>query len=298
MVMQVPKKKGTSTKMKVTLITMLIVLVASSALTISWIRNNRIPNPSPSDFISEEWMQFVPAGVDGLRFLNISQLSTYPDIFNSTVLLSLNNPMINISIVNVTYGLVIQQNDSIVSIIAMNASGEATLIQALTTSNLSREVYKNQTIYKINESPINPQNESWLCVYLGGVIFSEGGSEALDAVRFVIDATNAPFFANDSLKIGYQLVFTGQNPFFFSFFDSGNNMYNVRWEMRSASASSSISVRECLFFPLNSDVSDKYSNLTNTFYKTATNIYVSDNFIIAVFQYPLSDIRGVLMGIS
>ncbi|MBM5804617.1 MAG: hypothetical protein FJZ49_00860 [Candidatus Verstraetearchaeota archaeon] len=293
-----PAKEKPSNRMKVLMLLLIGILVLSYVAIFIVPQSNYVTPPSPSSFEPHPWMSLIPAGVEGFRFLNMTQLSKYPNLFLDPVLLSIAEIGFNISVSEVTYGLDMQtKNNTVVSIIAEDKAESDRIAMALEGSNLTTAVYNNVTLYRLNIGPITNQGGAWICVYNQSVILSEGDILALEAIESVIDAPSNPFFSDDTFKVGYLTASLGEEQFAFSFFKSGDNTLKVDWEMRSATNSSGIMVRYLLYFPVSSDVDLKYQDVITSVLAKAGSVHKSDNVIFGDFSYSSSDIRAVLMGI-
>jgi len=293
-----PTKEKPSNRMKVLMLLLIGILVVSYVAIFIVPQSNYVSPPSPSSFKPQPWMLSIPAGVEGFRFLNMTQLSKYPNLFLDPVLLSIAELGLNISVSETIYGLDMQtKNNTVVSIIAEDKAESDRIAMALEGSNLTTAVYNNVTMYRLNIGPITHQGGALICVYNESVVLSEGDTLALEAIKSVIDAPSNPFFSNDTFKVGYLTTSLGEWQFAFSFFRSGDNTLNVSWEMRSATNSSGIALRYLLYFPVSSDVSLKYQDVTTSVLTNAKTIHRSDNVIFGDFSYTASDVRAVLMGL-
>lgn len=272
----------------------ILILIFSYGSYFFLLDRNYVPPPSPSSFIEADWMSLIPSQIEGFRYLNITQLSSYPDLFSSEIILMLPEVNMNISLSDVTYGLDMLIDDyTIVNVIALNPQAQEKALIALNGSSLNKTSYKDVTLYLLPSSPVTQQGPAWLCFYRGAIILSEG--EKTDAIRLLIDSSLSPLFANDTIKVGYLLTSLGEDQLSFSFYRSGNNTYNVDWEMRSVRTG--INVRYLLHFPSTSDLELKYPDAVKTVFSKSKNIYKSDHFIFGDFSYSPSDIRAVLMGL-
>ncbi len=272
----------------------LIILILVLSYIGYFFSSNYVTPPSPSSFKQAEWMSFIPSQIEGFRYLNITSLSLYPNLFSSNTILSIPLVNLNISISDVKYGLdMLIGEDMIVSIIALNSSIQNEISSLLNASSLEKTEYKNVTLYLLPVSPITMQDSAWICLYKGALIISEG--KKTDAMGLVIDSDSNPFFVNDTLKIGYLLSSLGEDQLSFSYFKSGENSYNVDWEMRSIKAG--LTVRYLLHFPATSDLDAKYSDVVKNIFSKSKSVYKSDHFIFGDFSYSPSEIRSVLMGL-
>lgn len=236
----------------------------------------------------------IPSQIEGFRYLNITSLSSYPNLFSGGTILSIPDINLNISLSDVTYGLdMLMGDDMIVSVIALNPSIRDDVSSALNASSLESTTYRNVTLYLLPLSPITMQDSAWICLHRGALILSEG--KKTDGIKLIIDSDSNPFFNNDSIKIGYLLSSLGEDQLSFSYFRSGNNSYNVDWEMRSVK--SGLTVRYLLHFPSSSDLDSKYSDLVKNIFAKSKSVYRSDYFIFGDFSYSPSEIRSVLMGL-
>jgi hypothetical protein len=300
--MPVPDKKKDSSRtpskrMRVIMLLLIGILVVSYLAVFIVPQSNYIAPISPSSFNPEPWMSLIPADVEGFRFLNLTQLSKYPNLFSDPILLSIAEIQLNISVYDALYGLDMQmKNNTVISIIDMNKTESEKVTTALEGVNLTTATYDNVTLYRLQIAPITLQGGAWVCVYNQAVILSEGDINALEAIESVIDAPSNPFFSNDTFKVGYLMSSLGEGQFDFSYLKSGDNTLNVSWEMRSATNSSGITVRYLLYFPVSNDVSLKYQDTVNSVLSKAKAVRKSDNAIIGDFSYSSSDIRAVLMG--
>jgi len=278
------------TKMLIPLIILTLVL----SYLVYLFPSNYVPPPSSSSFKETDWMSFIPLEVDGFRYLNITALSLYPNLFSSDVLLSIPYINLNISISDVRYGLdMLINEDTIVSVIALNPSVQNKTFLLLNMSSLDKTTYKNVTLYLLPVSPITSQGSAWICMYKGALILSE--SEKTDAIKLIIDSDLSRLFTNETLKIGYLLSSLGDDQLSFSYFKSGNNSYRVDWEMRCVKPG--LTVRYLLHFPSSSDVDSKYSDVVRDLFAKSKTVYRSDHFIFGDFSYSPSEIRSVLMGL-
>lgn len=303
MVMPVPDKKRDSSKktpsnkMRVLMLLLIFILVISYVAVLIIPQSNYISPPSPSSFKPEPWMSSIPADVEEFRFLNLTQLVRYPNLFTDSVLLSIPELSLNTSVYDAIYGLdMLTKNNITVNIIAMNKSESDRIAIILSEGNLTTAIYKNVTIYRLNSAPITLQGGSWICIHNEAIILSEGNDLALESIEKVIDAPSNPFFRNDTFAVGYLMASLGEGQFIFSYAKSGDNTLNVDWEMRSAANISGIEVRYLLHFPVSSDVGLKYQEAKSVLSQAKT-VYKSDNAIIGDFSYASSDIRAVLMGL-
>ena len=290
--------KTPSNRMKVLMLLLIGILIISYVAVFIVPQSNYVTPPSPSSFKPEPWMLSIPAGVDGFRFLNMTQLVNYPNLFPDPVLLSIAELGLNISVSDTIYGLDMQtKNNTVVSIIAMNKTESDRIATALEGSNLTTVLSNNVTLYRLNIGPITHQGMAWICVHNEAVILSEGDDLALEVIESVIDAPSNPFFSNDTFKVGYLTTSLGEGQFAFSYTESGENTLNVSWEMRSATNSSGIALRYLLYFPISGDVGVEYPDVVKSVLANAGSVHVSDNVIFGDFSYLSSDIRAVLMGV-
>ncbi|MCX8182381.1 MAG: hypothetical protein N3D12_04625 [Candidatus Methanomethyliaceae archaeon] len=272
----------------------LIILILVLSYVAYFFSSNYVTPPPPSSFKQAEWMSLIPSQVEGFRYLNITSLSSYPNLFSGETILSIPEINLSISLSEVTYGLdMLIGDDMIVSVIALRTSILDQVSFMLNASSLESTTYKNVTFYLLPSSPITMQDSAWICLHRGALILSEG--KKTDAIRLIIDSNSNPFFANDSLKIGYLLSSLGDDQLSFSYFKSGNNSYNVDWEMRSVK--SGLTVRYLLHFPSSTDLNSKYSDVVKNIFAKSKSVYKSDYFIFGDFSYSPSEIRSVLMGL-
>lgn len=290
------KRQGPSRKLQIAIIFISVILVFSYVIVIFSPYINAPQLPSPSTFTPEEWMSFVPPQTAWFRYLNISTLQGFPILFSSTVLLSIQDPAMNISISDVIYGVDLQTNNGTgVNIIAMNSSSLAKYSSILASGNLTSSVYDNVTLYRLAQDPLNTSVGAWICVSPKAVILSGGGASALGALESVLDASSNAFFTNDSFKVGYQLTTGGKDYLIFTYYEAGNNSYNVDWEMRSAFNGSTIAVKNIFHFPTIDALNSNYTNL-KTLLTTAKDTYTVDKFAVFDFSYSQGDIRYVILG--
>jgi hypothetical protein len=289
------KKQGPSRKLQIAIIFISVILVFSYVIVIfSPYLNSQLP--SPLTFAAEEWMSFVPPQTAWFRYLNISTLQGFPLLFSTPVVLSIQDPAMNISFSDVTYGVDLQTSDGTgVNVIAMNSSSLAKYSSILASGNLTSSVYDNVTLYKLAQDPLNMSVGAWICVSPKAVILSGGDTSALSAIKSVLDASSNTFFENDSFKVAYQLTTGGKDYLIFTYYESGNNSYNVDWEMRSASNGSTIAVRNTFHFPTTDALNSNYNNL-KTLLPTAKDTYTVEKFAVFDFSYPQGEIRYVILG--
>lgn len=286
------RQTGPSKKTKILIPLIIFVLVLSYAAY--FFSSNYVIPPSPSSFKQTSWMALIPSQVEGFRYLNITALSSYPNLFSSEIILSIPDINLNISLNDVTYGLdMLIDEDTVISVIALKQSLKEGVSALLDKSYLDKTSYKNVTLYFLPQSPITMQGSAWICFYGGAIILSEG--EKTDPIKLVIDSSLDPFFGSDAIKIGYLFSSLGEDQLSFSYFRSGNNSYNVDWEMRSVK--SGLTVRYLLHFPSSSDLNSKYSDVVKNIFAKSNTVYKSDQFIFGDFSYPPSEIRSVLMGL-
>ncbi|MDH5810677.1 MAG: hypothetical protein QXP73_00970 [Candidatus Methanomethylicaceae archaeon] len=288
------RKSGPSKITKAFIPLIILILVLSYVAYFFSFSSNYVAPPSPSSFKQSEWMSMIPSQIEGFRYLNITSLSSYPNLFSGGTILSIPDINLNISLSDVTYGLdMLIGEDMIVSVIALNPSIRDEVSSALNASSLESTTYRNVTLYLLPLSPITMQDSAWICLHQGALILSEG--KKTDGIKLIIDSDSSPFFNNDSIKIGYLLSSLGEDQLSFSYFRSGNNSYNVDWEMRSVK--SGLTVRYLLHFPSSSDLDSKYSDLVKNIFAKSKSVYRSDYFIFGDFSYSPSEIRSVLMGL-
>ncbi|MGQ9760173.1 MAG: hypothetical protein ACUVQ5_06380 [Candidatus Methanomethylicaceae archaeon] len=288
------KKQKSSKKTKAFMLSIIVILMFSYGAYFFISNKNYVPPPSASSFRQADWMSLVPSQIEGFRYLNITQLSSYPDLFSSEVIITLPEISLNISLSDVTYGLDMLIDDyTIVSVIALNPRAQEEVSVTLNGSSLDKTSYKDVTLYLLPTSPVTQQGPAWICFYRGAIILSEG--EEPHGMKLLIDSNLSPFFTNDTIKVGYLLTSLGEDQLSFSFYRSGNNTYNVDWEMRSVK--SGITVRYSLHFPSTTDLDSKYLDVVKNIFSKSKSVYKSDHFIFGDFSYSSSDIRAVLMGL-
>ena len=291
-------KKTPSNKMRVLMLLLIFILVISYVTVLIIPQNNYIAPPSPSLFEPKPWMSSIPTDIEGFRFLNITQLVSYPNLFTNSVLLSIPELSLNISVYDAIYGLdMLTKNNMTVNIIAMNKSESDRIALVFSEGNLTTAVHNNVTIYRLSSAPITQQGEAWICIHNETIILSEGANLALASIESVLDAPSNPFFGNDSFKVGYLMASLGNGQFLFWYTTSGDNTLNVDWEMWSAANSSGIALRYLLHFPVSGDVGLKYQDAVKSVLSKAITVSKSDNAIIGDFSYASSDIRAVVMGL-
>lgn len=286
------KKTGPSKITKVFIPLIILILVLSYIAY--FFSSNYVTPPSPSSFKQAEWMSLIPSQVEGFRYLNITSLMSYPNLFQGETLFSIPNLNLNLNLSDVTYGLdILIGEDEVVTIIALKPSILDKMSLVLNSSSLETVSYRNIALYFLPVSPINIEDSAWICLHRGALIITEGKSA--EAVKIVIDSDLNPFFSNDSLKVGYVLSSLGEDQLSFSYFKSGNNSYNVDWEMRSVR--SGLTVRYLLHFPSSSLLDSKYSDVVKNIFAKSKSVYRSDFFIFGDFTYSPSEIRSVIMGL-
>ncbi|MBC7113764.1 MAG: hypothetical protein H5T34_07135 [Candidatus Methanomethyliales bacterium] len=286
------KKTGPSKITKVFIPLIILILVLSYIAY--FFSSNYVTPPSPSSFKQAEWMSLIPSQVEGFRYLNITSLMSYPNLFQGETLFSIPNLNLNLNLSDVTYGLdILIGEDEVVTIIALKPSILDKMSLVLNSSSLETVSYRNIALYFLPVSPINIEDSAWICLHRGALIITEGKSA--EAVKIVIDSDLNPFFSNDSLKVGYLLSSLGEDQLSFSYFKSGNNSYNVDWEMRSVR--SGLTVRYLLHFPSSSLLDSKYSDVVKNIFAKSKSVYRSDFFIFGDFTYSPSEIRSVIMGL-
>ncbi|MGA2572766.1 MAG: hypothetical protein ABSF36_01000 [Candidatus Methanomethylicaceae archaeon] len=290
------KRQGPSRKLQIGIIFIAFILVFSYVIVIFSPYLNTRQLPSPSTFTSEEWMSFVPSQTYLFRYLNISVLQDFPLLFQSSVLFSIQDPAMNISISDVTYDVDLEtSNGTGVSIMAMNSSSLSNYSFILAGGNLNSSVYDNVTLYRLAQDPFNGSAGAWICVSPKAVILSSGDAPALSALKSVLDTSSNAFFTNDEFKVGYQLTTGGKDYLLFTYSEAGNNSYNVDWEMRSAFNGSTIGVTYIFHFPTTAVLNGNYANL-KTLLTTATSTYSIDKFGVFDFSYSQGDIRYAILG--
>jgi hypothetical protein len=297
MVFSVPaKRKGFSAKEKI-IIPLMVFLFILLYVFVLYNPQNRISPPSASSFKSQPWMSFIPKNVEDFRFLDTTQLVEFPNLFSDSILLSIKEVKLNVSVTDAIYGLDIEtENNIIVNIIALNRTYFEEVKRTFETSNLTSIIYDKITLYKLKTAPISMQGEAWVSFFDDAIILCEGNITAQEEIKSVYNAASNSFFANDTFKIGYLIASLSENQFIFSFYQSGNNSLNVLWEMRSASNTTDITVREAFYFASSKDLDSKYQEVLNDIFKKSKRTWVSDNFIVGESTYPISDIRAVMMG--
>ena len=308
MVFQVPaKRKGFSTKEKV-IIPLTIILFVLFYVFVLYNPQNRVASPSPSSFKFQPWMSFIPENTEGFRFSNLTQQVKFPNVFSNSVLLSIKEPQINISLTDVTYELDIineTQNNIITTVIALNKTYLNYVEKIIKDSNPTSVVYGKITLYKLKTAQLSLQGETWvpffgdawISFFGDALILSESGAYAQEGIKAVYNAASSSFFVNDSFKVGYLIASISENQLSFSFFQSGNNTLNVLWEMHSAFNTTEITVRNAFYFASSKDLDSKYQEFVNGILQKSKKTWVSDNFLVGEFNYPLSEIRAVLMGL-
>jgi hypothetical protein len=298
---RLPRKKQAESKIrKLAIFILLIILILSSVLVVFnyFIPEYQLPQPSASSFTPEEWMQFIPANIEGFRFINMSALSPIEDLFQSDILLNLTTLGMNITIYDVQYGLDMQNvNDSIINIMAVNQTLAQAVSSGLANSSEVRFDYHNTTIYAIPPEG-NATEGYWICVNRGAIIMCEGGDLAFAALKSVVDANSATFFNNDTLKIAYMMASKEKKNFIFTYYIAGGtNTYNVDWLMGGASNSSALDIRILYHFQTSNDLQNNYGNFTKAILSEANSVYKSIPFVIGDFTYPYSQVREVLMSL-
>jgi hypothetical protein len=296
---QKSKKKTGPSRITKVFIPLIILILVLSYITY-FFSSNYVAPPSPSSFKQADWMSLIPSQVEGFRYLNITALMSYPNLFQGGTLLSIPSLNLSLSLSDVTYGVdILIGEDEVVTVIALKPSVLDEVSLVLNNSSLETASYRNVSLYFLPVSPVNIEGSAWICLHRGALIFSEGkiadAVKILDAAKLVIDSDLNPFFSNDSLKVGYLLSSLGEDQLSFSYFKSGNNSYNVDWEMRSVR--SGLTVRYLLHFPSSSLVDSEYSDVVKSFFAKSKSVYKSDFFIFGDFTYSPSEIRSVIMGL-
>ncbi|MEM2128603.1 MAG: hypothetical protein QXN86_02960, partial [Candidatus Methanomethylicaceae archaeon] len=117
------RKSGPSKITKAFIPLIILILVLSYVAYFFSFSSNYVAPPSPSSFKQADWMSMIPSQVEGFRYLNITSLSSYPNLFSGGTILSIPDINLNISLSDVTYGLdMLIGEDMIVSVIALNPS--------------------------------------------------------------------------------------------------------------------------------------------------------------------------------
>ena len=131
-------------------------------------------NAPPPTFRFQGWMSLVPNNIERFRFLNMTDLRQFPELFISPVVLSIPELQRNISIYELAYGLEIEtSSNSIINILGMNATIANPIAGALSNAGLPYVSYKNATIHQIRTSN-NPQADTaWISIFKGVLIYSE-----------------------------------------------------------------------------------------------------------------------------
>jgi hypothetical protein len=287
--------------MKLGIILLLVVLVLSSVLVIFnyGTPQNQIAQPSPSAFVPKEWMQFIPANIEGFRFMNMSTLSQISGLFSSTILLNLTTLGMNITTYDVKYGLDMQNvNGSVVNIMVVNQTLADAVSFALENSSHVRLEYHNNTLYAVPPDAATETEGYWICVNRGAIVMCSGADLAFAALKSVVDANVSTFFNNDTLKIAYMITSNSKENFVFTYYTAGgNNTYNVDWLMGGVSNSTNLNVRVSYHFQTQGDLNSNYGNFTSVILSEASKIYTSGTLIIGDFTYAQSALRQVLMSI-
>jgi hypothetical protein len=244
-------------------------------------------------------MQFLPANIEGFRFMNISTLSKIDGLFQNTILLNLTTLGINVTIYDIKYGLDMQNvNGSVINIMAVNQTLAEAVSLALDNSSHVRLEYHNNTLYAVPPDAATEAEGYWICVNRGAIVMCEGGDLAFAALKLVVDANVSTFFNNDTLKIAYLMTSKDKDNFVFTYYTAGGgSTYNVDWLMGGASNATNLDVRVSYHFQTLADLNNNYGNFTSVILSKASKIYTSGTFIIGDFTYAQSALRQVLMSL-
>ena len=297
-VVQVPKKKeNASIKKKIAAIFILVALLASYVTYFFSSQNNSITTPSPEAFKHVEWMNYVPSNISGFQYMNTTALKSFNNLFSSESLISLSEPLLNISIQDIEFLIEIGvTNTALVEVLKTNATFFSQINGILVASNISSISYNNITIYKVHSGQNASTGFFWVAPVNGTLIYCEDTVFGPFAIRNIIDANNDPFFNDDAYKIGYLLVAPSQNYYSFFCINEEANDLKINWDMRCVYGDTSITRKEAFFFSSKEDLNAKYQTVIDQLTSKTGIIQTTDRFLIVTNTYTLAEIRDALIG--
>jgi hypothetical protein len=290
------RKRGPSKLIKISIIFIVAILVFSYGL-ILFVKNGPTI-PQPASFEPADWMSLVPQNVDVLHYLDIKDLANVKTLFPTPLILSIDNPALNITVYDMAYEVVMQLNNSaLINAFALNGTTLATFNTSLQSSNLTSTTYGNATFYKLDENLTAGDKEAWVCVTKGVLILAQGNNTAVDGLKSVVDATTGTFFSTDQLKVGYMLSNASGPNIYFSYLNPGSNSYSVNWAMNGITNSTSLDVRTIFNFPSTDIMNSQYNSVKSNLLSQDT-INTADSFAIIYgdVTYPSSDLASILNG--
>ncbi len=289
-----PRKKESYTKRKIFAIFIIAALLASYGTYFFVSLNSTYIQPSPASFVYEDWMWFVPAGTSQFRFMNITDLLQFEGLFINEALLSIESPTITINVSELSFGIdIIAPSSGMVAVLGVSQEAKDRVISILSQSNTTSVTINNVTLYRTSPSTGSSMSCAWMGIFNNSLIYSEGDSVALAAIHDVLFAPANNFFSNDDYKVGY-IIINSQPCYVFSYYLEEANSYKVVSDMSGAYGVSSITKHEVFFITNSSDLSSTYSKIKEDLLFDAVSVSKGDDFVVATFSYPISDLRSVL----
>lgn len=289
--------------MKMIIILLLVVLLASTAFgAYSIYTSSQTPvltTPLASSFVPADWMSFIPNGTTAFRFLNLSYIFTYPNLFSNSIILSNDTSPVNLMLFDATFEVDMQiGNLPTASVVGLNGTSYSDASAAFASSNLTKLSYDNVILYRIDN--FTGSGPAWMCFFNGALVVAGGDLDAVMALQSIVNAASAPYFNNDSLKSGCLLVVAPGPSYAFSCYQYGNNTYTINFEMRSLtnSGSSSIVVRDLYYFSTVGALNSNFNSVKSAFFSSGQTIYTSGSFMIGDQTYSKSNMTNALSSIG
>ncbi|HRR53876.1 MAG TPA: hypothetical protein P5290_00855 [Candidatus Methanomethylicus sp.] len=289
-----PRKKESYTKRKIFAIFIIVALLASYGTYFFISLNSAYTPPSPTSFVYEDWMWFLPAGTLQFRFLNITDLLQFEGLFINETILSIDSPSITVNLTELSFGIdMVAPSSGLVAILGISQEAQDRVASILSQSNATTLTINNVTLYKTSASKGSSMSSAWMGIFNDSLIYSEGDSVAIAAIQDVLGAAGNNFFGNDDYKVGY-LIINSQRCYVISYYLEEANSYKVLSDMRGAYGTSAITKHEVYFITNSSDLSSTYSKIKEDLLFGAVSVARGDDFVVATFSYPISELRSVL----
>jgi hypothetical protein len=297
------KKQGSSLRLKLIILLLLAVLLASTAFgaysALSSSQTPVITTPSASSFVPTYWMSFVPNGTEDFVYLNLSYfLANYPNYFSNGLILSNDTAPVNLALFDTTYRLDMESASlQLVYVFGLNGTTYSDVSTAFTVSNLTMANYSGVTLYRIDN--FTSGEPAWLCFLNGAMVLSVGDQEAVQALQSVLNASSAPFFVNDSLKIGYLLAASAGPQYAFGCYQGSDNNYSIDFEMQSlAVTGNGFVVRDLYHFTTVDALNSNFKTVKSNYFTTNQSLYTSSSFMVGDQIFSQTDVEDALASIG